>query len=103
MATLAAARQNKFWEMHEKRYAAQKALNDARIDAVAREVGLNMERYTTDLNDPESWALIVRDMNDGRQAEVRGSPTIFINGKLLSQRSLAGFEEAIEAELQKKK
>jgi protein-disulfide isomerase len=89
--------------MHEKRYAAQTALNDARIDAVAREVGLNMERYTTDLNDPESWALIVRDMNDGRQAEVRGSPTIFINGKLLSQRSLAGFEEAIEAELQKKK
>lgn len=103
MAALAAARQDKFWEMHEKLYAAQKELNDARIDAVAQEVGLDLERYHADLNDPQIWALIVRDMNDGRQAEVRGTPTIFINGKLLNQRSLAGFEEAIEAELQKKK
>lgn len=103
MAALAAARQGKFWEMHEKLYAAQKELNDARIDAVAQEVGLDLERYHADLNDPQIWALIVRDMNDGRQAEVRGTPTIFINGKLLNQRSLAGFEEAIEAELKKKK
>jgi protein-disulfide isomerase len=42
-------------------------------------------------------------MQDGRQAEVRGTPTIFINGKLLTQRSLAGFTEAIEAELKKKR
>lgn len=103
MAALAAARQGKFWEMHEKLYLAQRELNDAKIDAVAQEVGLDMERYTTDLNDPQAWALIVRDMNDGRRAEVRGTPTIFINGKLLNQRSLAGFEEAIEAELKKKK
>jgi protein-disulfide isomerase len=103
MAALAAARQGKFWEMHEKLYAAQKELNDAKIDAIAQDVGLDMERYKADLKDPAIWALIVRDMQDGRQAEVRGTPTIFINGKLLTQRSLAGFTEAIEAELKKKR
>ena len=103
MAALAAARQGKFWEMHEKLYAAQKELNDAKIDALAQDVGLDMERYNADLKDPAIWSLIVRDMNDARQAEVRGTPTIFINGKLLSQRSLPGFTEAIEAELKKKR
>jgi hypothetical protein len=70
---------------------------------IAQETGLDMQRYNADLKDPAIWALIVRDMQDGRQAEVRGTPTIFINGKLLTQRSLAGFTEAIEAELKKKR
>jgi protein-disulfide isomerase len=89
--------------MHEKLYAAQKELNDAKIEAIAQETGLDMQRFNADLKDPAIWALIVRDMQDGRQAEVRGTPTIFINHKLLNQRSLAGFTEAIEAELKKKR
>ena len=103
IVALAAARQGKFWEMHEKLYAAQKELNDAKIEAIAQEIGLDMQRFNADLKDPGIWSLIVRDMQDGRQAEVRGTPTIFINGKLLTQRSLPGFTEAIEAELKKKR
>jgi len=103
IAALAAARQGKFWEMHEKLYASQKELNDAKVEAIAQQLGLNMVEFNKDLKDQAIWSLIARDLQNGRQAEVRGTPSIFINGKLLNQRSLPGFVEAIEAELKKKK
>jgi protein-disulfide isomerase len=103
IAALAAARQGKFWEMHEKLYASQKALNDAKVEAIAQELGLDMVKFNADLKDQAIWSMIARDIQNGRQAEVRGTPYIFINGKLLNQRSLSGFEEIIAAELKKKK
>jgi len=38
---------------------------------------------------------------EGRQAGVRGTPTIFINGRRLKDRSLKGFQAVIDKELQK--
>lgn len=103
IAAVAAAKQGKFWEIHEKLYARQGELSDAKVEAIAQEIGLNMEQFNKDLKDPDIGSLIDRDMNNGRQANVRGTPTIFVNGKVLNQRSLPGFQQAIEAELKKKK
>lgn len=89
--------------MHAKLYASQRELSDVKVEAIARELGLNMEQFNQDLKDPGIAVLIDREMNNARQANVRGTPTIFINGKVLTQRSLPGFEQAIEAELKKKK
>ena len=102
MAALAAAKQGKFWEMHEKLYANQKTLNEAKVEEIARELGLNMEQFNRDLKDPSIAGLIERNIKNGHQANVRGTPTIFVNGKVLTQRSLAGFQQAIEADLKKK-
>jgi protein-disulfide isomerase len=101
IAALAAGKQGKFWEMHEKLYASQKELNDAKVEAIARALGLNMEEFNKELKDPNLGALIDRDLLNGHQANVRGTPTIFVNGKLLNQRNLLGV--AIEQELKKKK
>jgi len=103
IAALAAGKQGKFWEIHEKLFANQKDLSDAKVEAIAGELGLNMERFNQDLKDPGIGSLIDRDMNNGHQANVQGTPTIFVNGKLLNQRSLPGFQQVIEAELKKKK
>jgi protein-disulfide isomerase len=62
-----------------------------------------MERFDQDLKDPEMQARIDQDLKNGRQANVRGTPTIFLNGKQLNQRNLPGFQQAIDAELKKKK
>jgi len=102
IAALAAEKQGKFWEMHEKLFAHQKQLGDAKVEEIARELGLNMERFDQDLKDPEMQSRIDRDLNNGHQANVRGTPAIFMNGKLLNQRSLPGFQQAIDAELKKK-
>ena len=103
VAALAAEKQGKFWEMHEKLFANQKQLSDAKVEEIARELGLNMERFHQDLKDPGIGLMIDGEISNARQANVQGTPTIFINGKLLSQRSLSGFQEVIEAELKKKK
>ena len=103
IAALAAGKQGKFWEVHEKLFANQNDLSDAKVEAIAGEIGLDMEQFNKDLKDPAIASLIDRDMNNGRQANVQGTPTIFVNGKLLNQRSLQGFQQAIEAELKKKK
>jgi len=103
VAALAAGRQGKWWEIHEKLFANQNALSDAKVEAIAGELGLNMEQFNKDLKDPAISSLIDRDMNNGRQANVQGTPTIFVNGRLLNQRSLQGFQQAIDGELKKKK
>lgn len=102
-AAIAAGRQGKFWEMHEKLFANQRELSDAKVEAIAQEIGLNMEQFNRDLKDPAIASLIDRDINNGRQANVQGTPTIFVSGKLLNQRSLQGFQQAIEAKLKEKK
>ena len=103
IAAMAAGKQGKFWEMHEKLFANQKTLSDAKVEAIARELGLNMEQFSKDLKDPATTSLIDRDIKSGQQINVQGTPTIFINGKLSSQRTLQGFQQAIDAELKKKK
>ena len=55
------------------------------------------------MNGPAVQGLISRDLAEGNQAGVHGTPTIFVNGKQLKDRSLHGFETIIETELRKKK
>ena len=101
IAALAAGKQGKFWEFHEKLFANQKDLNDTKVEAIAGELGLDMEKFKKDLQDPAIASIIDRDMNDGLKANVQGTPSIFINGKLLNQRNY--LLQAIEAALKKKK
>ena len=103
IAALAAGKQGKFWEIHEKLFANHRELSDAKVEAIVRDLGLNMEQFNQDLKDPDIASLIDRDMNNGRAAGVQGTPTIFVGGKLLNQRSLQAFQQAIEVELKKKK
>ena len=103
IAALAAGKQGKFWEMHEKLFANQKELNDAKVEVIAREIGLNLEQFNQDLKGTDITSLIDRDFNEGRQENIRGVPTVFVNGRMLSQQSLSGLRQAIEAELKKKK
>jgi protein-disulfide isomerase len=103
VAALAAGKQGKFREMHHNLFANQKDLSDAKVESIARDLGLNMQQFNQDLKDAAIASLIDRDMNSAREANVQGTPTIFVNGRLLTQRSLAGFEQAVEGELRRGK
>ncbi len=102
-AALAANRQGKFWDMSHKLFEAGNSLSDEKIQEIARELKLNMDEFNRDTNDPAIQGIITRDMNEGGQAEVPGTPTVFINGKLLQFRSGMDIDQAIESELKKKK
>ena len=102
-AALAANEQGKFWEFHHKLFENYKGLNDSKIQDIAKKLGLDMEKFNKDMNSPVIAKLINRDFKNGRQVGVRGTPTIFVNGKISKKRDLNGFSEMIEAELKKKK
>ncbi len=102
-AALAAARQGKFREFHHKLFEEQNSLSDEKIQEIARELKLNMETFNRDMNDPALQSIIYRDMNEGSQAGVPGTPTVFVNGKLVQLRSLQELDQAIGTELKKKK
>ena len=100
-AALAAHAQGKFWQFHDELFKNYRNLNDSVIQDTAKELGLDMERFEKDRKDPGIQKLIVRDVKNGQQAGVRSIPTVFINGKLLKNRRLTGFQQMIEAELKK--
>lgn len=100
-AALAAGRQGRFWEYHDKLFENYNRLSEDEFLRFARELGLNMERFQKDRASPEIASLINRDLREGSRIGVRGTPTIFINGQRLGQRSLEAFSSAIETELAK--
>jgi len=102
-AALAAHAQGKFWEFHNKLFEIHRVINDAKIQDIARELGLDMERFTRDMMSPVIQGLIARDVRNGSKIGVRGIPRVFINGKILRKRSFEGFQQMIEAELEKRK
>ena len=58
-----------------------------------------MEKFAKDMNSVAVARMIKNDLLNGRKIGVRGTPSVFINGKILKKRNLAGFSEMIEAEL----
>ncbi len=61
-----------------------------------------MQKFEKDMNDPQIMQVINQDYQDGAKAGVRGTPTIFVNGSLLRNTSLEGFQAAIDKELEKR-
>ncbi|WP_163339317.1 thioredoxin domain-containing protein [Desulfopila sp. IMCC35008] len=101
-AALAAGEQGKFWEFHDKLFAAKKLSNEL-IDATAAELALDITKFKADMDSPKIRMMINKDLSDAKKAGVTGTPTVFINGRKLQQRSLQGFQKLIDEELTKKK
>ena len=101
LAALAAGEQGKFWEFHDLLFENYNKLNDQKIQEIAQAVGLNQEEYEKAKKDTAIQGRVRQDLSDGRQAGVRGTPTIFINGIRIKDRSLKGFQAAIDKQLQK--
>ena len=101
VAALAADSQGKFWEFHDLLFKNYNKLSDQKIQDIAVAVGLNLEEYEKKKNDPAIKRKVNQDFSDGRQAGVRGTPTIFINGIRLRDRNIKGFQAAIDKQLQK--
>ncbi|MDP4979558.1 MAG: DsbA family protein [Desulfobacterales bacterium] len=100
-AALAADKQGKFWEFHDKLFENANQLNDEKVREIAKELNLNMEQFEKDWQSEETLAKVRSDIDQGSRIGVRGVPAVFINGRQLKQRSLEGFSEIIDKELEK--
>jgi protein-disulfide isomerase len=95
-AAIAAGKQGKYWEMHKLLFANQRALGADQLKEYAKQIGLDVPKWETDMNSPEVAEQINVEMKEAQTAEVRGTPTIFVNGKRLQTRSVEGFKAAID-------
>jgi len=100
-AALTAESHGKFWEFHDLLFKNYNKLNDQKIREIALELGLDQTEFEKKMKDPKITEMIRQDVREGAQAGVRGTPTIFINGRRLNDRSLKGFQAAIDKELKK--
>ncbi len=100
-AALAAEKQGKFWEFHNALFAKPK-LSDAVIDDIAKQLELDLGRWKADMSSDAIKQKVARDIQQAQQAGVTGTPTVFINGRTLQNRSLQGFQTIIDEELSKK-
>jgi len=83
-AALAAQAQGKFWEMHDKLYANFRSLSRVRILAWAHEIGLDLPRFTADLDGHKYASRVAAEEKQGEDAGVEGTPTFFIDGRRLN-------------------
>ena len=98
-AALAAAPQGKFWEFHDELFKDYSKLNEEKIQEIARTLHLDMPQFEAELHNPAIDKQIRDDYQQGISLDVRGVPTVFINGRRLKDRSMEGFLQMIDQEL----
>jgi len=105
-AVEAAGRQGKLEPMYQLMYVNQPQWGDQQVShrdtflGFARQLGLEMARFESDLDSPEVADRVRRDQADGTALGVRGTPTFFINGSVFQGRpTYQGLKAAIDQEL----
>ena len=80
-ASEAAADQGAFWEMHDLLLAHQDALRPNDLVGYSEQLGLDVERFTSDLREHAGAARVAEDVDSADLSGVSGTPTFFINGR----------------------
>ncbi len=80
-AAEAAARQGRFWELHDSLYADQGRLEDPHLWQRAGDLGLDLDRFQADRRSDEVAARVRRDFEAGIRAGVATTPTLFIDNQ----------------------
>ena len=109
-ASEAAGLQGKFWEMHKLIYDnQQKWTNEFDVrpifEGYAKQIGLDMERYNRDLTGDVVAQRIFQDGKRAHSLGVKGTPTVFMNGREVPFQSLPAekFRVVIQNELANRK
>lgn len=81
LAAEAAAAQDRFWPMHDLLFHNQRLLDGEHLVAYAERAGLDLARFGGELRDGSHAARVEEDMRSGMASGVRGTPTLFVDGR----------------------
>lgn len=101
-AALTAYKMGKFWEFHEALYENSYQLSDEKIREIASSLGLDPDAFEQEMKSIEIQKKIDQDMIEAEKAGVTGTPSVFVNGRRLRNRSIDGFQDIINTLLNKK-
>ncbi len=100
-AALAAGDQGKYWEMHDLLLKRSPMLDRASLVKYAGELGLDLERFQKDLDNPKHQDLIAADIKLAESLDIYNTPTFFINGrKVVGNAPYEYLKKIVEEELQ---
>jgi len=80
-AGIAAMNQGKFWELHHKMFANREHLEQSDLDSYAKEAGIELNKFHADMQSPATQDRLDRDKKLADSLLVKGTPTIYINGR----------------------
>jgi protein-disulfide isomerase len=99
-ASLAAREQGKFWEMYEALFKNYRTLSKTSILAMAKDLGLDVDKFKSEIESGKYKAVVAKDLADGEAAMVYGTPSFYINGKQYNgEVTLAALKPILAAEL----
>jgi protein-disulfide isomerase len=96
-AAIAAMAQGKFWEMHKKLFENQKHLELPDLEGYAKDLKLDVAKFRADMNAPSTTERLEKDRKLADALAVKGTPTVFVNGREFDVRTDLG--EWIDAEV----
>ena len=92
--------QGKYWEMHEKLFANQKALEPAALKGYAKELGLDQAKFDKCLESGDKAKVVEANRKAGEKVGVTGTPAFFVNGlQLTGAQPFEEFKTIIDGEL----
>ncbi|BBO92667.1 hypothetical protein DSCOOX_58470 [Desulfosarcina ovata subsp. ovata] len=100
-AALAAEMQGEFWAFHDLLFLNYRQIDLPKIMEIARDLSLDQQRLFRDMNAAGVITAIDRDVRERLRIGVNSTPSVFINGRLLRNRSFARFQADIENILDK--
>ncbi len=99
VAARAAGAQGRFFDMHDKLFLNQQALDRDSLERYALELGLDMKRFRAALDDPRLGAAVEADAKAGEVLGATGTPTSFVNGRrIVGAHPIETFRAVIEQE-----
>lgn len=102
IAARAAGRQDAYWRYHDVLFGLQGDLRYSREElvAIAGELGLDTDRFLSDLDDPALESAVRADLAVGQQLGVRGTPSFLIGGvPVVGAQPLSVFVDVIDEQL----
>ena len=101
-AAEAARAQGKYWEYAALLFANQSALEVPQLKEYATRVGLDRQKFDAMLDSHQFADKVRRDLNDGLRVGVNSTPSIFINGRRVTNTTYEGLKAGIDAALKEK-
>ncbi|MCD6500147.1 MAG: thioredoxin domain-containing protein [Deltaproteobacteria bacterium] len=80
-ASVAAALQGRFWAMFDILYKHRQDQKPSQVERYATAIGLDMARFRRDRDSRATRRLVALDKRQGLRYGVKGTPTLFIDGK----------------------
>ncbi|MCS6898861.1 MAG: thioredoxin domain-containing protein [Polyangiaceae bacterium] len=91
-----------FWEAHDKLFASAPKLEDADLENLAKELGLDVAKFKDALAKDKYKDVIEADQNLADDMNASGTPHFFINGiRLVGAQPLEKFKEVIDEQIKK--